>query len=97
MNIPDILILRLFVLRIGKKNANPLYRIFYGVVSPSEEVMEKPSVSEFNKLKKYCDKWFFVSTVKMAGEKTCILRVYQELLHGISLKDAFAHIGVDTS
>lgn len=97
MNISDILILRLFVLRIGKKNANPLYRIFYGVVSPSDEVMEKPSVSEFNKLKKYCDKWFFVSTVKMAGEKTRILGVYQELLHGISLKDAFAHIGVDTS
>lgn len=97
MNISDILILRLFVLRIGKKNANPLYRIFYGVVSPSDEVMEKPSVSEFNKLKKYCDKWFFVSTVKMAGEKTRILRVYQELLHGISLKEAFAHIGVDTS
>lgn len=97
MNIPDILILRLFVLRIGKKNANPLYRIFYGVISPSEEAMQKPSVSEFNKLKKYCDKWFFVSTVKMAGEKTRILRVYQELLYGISLKDAFAHIGVDTS
>lgn len=97
MNIPDILILRLFVLRIGKKNENPLYRIFYGVISPSEEAMQKPSVSEFNKLKKYCDKWFFVSTVKMAGEKTRILRVYQELLHGISLKDAFAHIGVDTS
>ena len=97
MNIPDILILRLFVLRIGKKNANPLYRIFYGVVSPSDEVMEKPSVSEFNKLKKYGEKWFFVSTVKMAGEKTRILRVYQELLHGISMKDAFAHIGVDTS
>lgn len=97
MNISDILILRLFVLRIGKKNANPLYRIFYGVVSPSDEIMEKPSVSEFNKLKKYDDKWFFVSSVKMAGEKTRILRVYQELLHGISLKDAFAHIGVDTS
>lgn len=97
MNISDILILRLFVLRIGKKNANPLYRIFYGVVSPYEEEMEKPSVSEFNKLKKYDDKWFYVSSVKMAGEKTRILRVYQELLHGISLKDAFAHIGVDTS
>lgn len=97
MNISDILILRLFVLRIGKKNANPLYRIFYGVVSPSEEVMEKPSVSEFNKLKKYDDKWFYVSSVKMAGERSRILRVYQELLHGISLKDAFAHIGLDTS
>ena len=97
MNISDILILRLFVLRIGKKNANPLYRIFYGVVSPYEEAMQKPSVSEFNKLKKYDDKWFYVSSVKMAGEKTRILGVYQELLHGISLKDAFAHIGVDNS
>ena len=54
-------------------------------------------MSEFNKLKKYDDKWFYVSSVKMAGERTRILRVYQELLRGVSLKDAFAHIGVDTS
>ena len=95
-NIYDILILRLFVLRIGKKKSNPQYRIFYGVISPYDEVMTSPSVSDFNELKKYGDKLFYSGIIKMACEKKRILGVYDDLLKGISLKEAFANWGIES-
>lgn len=93
----DILILRLFILRIGKKKSNPKYRIFYGVVSPYDEVMTIPSVSDFTKLKKYGDKWFYTGIIKMACEKERILGIYDDFLKGLSLKETFAHWGIDSS
>lgn len=97
MSLYDILMFRLFVLRIGKRKSNSLYRIFYGVVSPYDEAMYSPSVSDFTKLKKYGDKWFYTGVIKIACEKERILGIYDELLKGVSLREAFAHWGVDTS
>lgn len=91
------MILRLFVLRIGKSNAQPIYRIAYGVMTPTVEAMEKPVEVPFAELGKYGAVRYYVGQLFIAVDRDRMLGVYTDLVSGISVKQAFDRWGIDST
>lgn len=93
---PEIkhLSLRLFILRIGEDKNNPIYRIAYGVVSPSDHAMEKATGSDFSKLGSYDNKKVFLGSISICSEIESILGIYEALSIGNSLKESLRRYGI---
>lgn len=93
---PEIkhLSLRLFILRIGEDKNNPIYRIAYGVVSPSDHAMEKATGSDFSKLGSYDNKKIYLASISICSEIESILGIYEALSIGSSLKESLRRYGI---
>lgn len=93
---PEIkhLSLRLFILRIGEGKNNPIYRIAYGVVSPSDHAMEKATGSDFSKLGSYDNKKIYLASISICSEIESILGIYEALSIGNSLKESLRRYGI---
>ena len=93
---PEIkhLSLRLFILRIGEDKNNPIYRIAYGVVSPSDHSLEEATGSEFSKLGSYGNKKVFLGSISIFSEREKVLGVYDALSIGSSLKESLDRYGI---
>lgn len=93
---PEIkhLSLRLFILRIGEDKKNPIYRIAYGVVSPSDHAMEKATGSDFSKLGSYDNKKIYLASISICSEIESILGIYEALSIGNSLKESLRRYGI---
>ena len=93
---PEIkhLSLRLFILRIGEGKNNPIYRIAYGVVSPSDHSLEEATGSEFSKLGSYGNKKVFLGSISIFSEREKVLGVYDALSIGSSLKESLDRYGI---
>lgn len=93
---PEIkhLSLRLFILRIGEDKNNPIYRIAYGVVSPSDHSLEEATGSEFSKLGSYGNKKVFLGSISIFSEREKVLGIYDALSIGSSLKESLDRYGI---
>lgn len=93
---PEIkhLSLRLFILRIGEDKNNPIYRIAYGVVSPSDHSLEEATGSEFSKLGSYGNKKIYLGSISIFSEREIILGIYDALSIGNSLKESLDRYGI---
>ncbi len=91
------LLLRLFILRIGKDKSKAIYRIAYGVITPNVNVMSEPNISEFSEMLSCGGKKFYTGIVTMACEREKIIGVYEDLSRGAFLKDSFAKWGISTN
>lgn len=91
------MLLRLFILRIGKDKSKASYRIAYGVITPNVNVMPKPNISEFSETLSCGGKKFYTGVITMACEREKILGVYEDLSIGVSLKDSFEKWGILTN
>lgn len=93
---PEIkhLSLRLFILRIGEDKNNPIYRIAYGVVSPSDHSLEEATGSEFSKLGSYGNKKVFLGSISIFSEREKVLGIYDALSIGNSLKESLRRYGI---
>lgn len=93
---PEIkhLSLRLFILRIGEDKNNPIYRIAYGVVSPSDHSLEEATGSEFSKLGSYGNKKVFLGSFSIFSEREKVLGIYDALSIGSSLKESLDRYGI---
>lgn len=93
---PEIkhLSLRLFILRIGEDKKNPIYRIAYGVVSPSDHAMEKATGSDFSKLGSYGNKKIYLGSISIFSDREIILGIYDALSIGNSLKESLDRYGI---
>ena len=93
---PEIkhLSLRLFILRIGEDKNNPIYRIAYGVVSPSDHSLEEATGSEFSKLGSYGNKKVFLGSISIFSEREKVLGIYDALSIGNSLKNSLERYGI---
>ena len=93
---PEIkhLSLRLFILRIGEGKNNPIYRIAYGVVSPSDHSLEEATGSEFSKLGSYGNKKVFLGSISIFSEREKVLGIYDALSIGSSLKESLDRYGI---
>ena len=93
---PEIkhLSLRLFILRIGEDKNNPIYRIAYGVVSPSDHVMEKATGSDFSKLGSYDNKKIYLASISICSEREKVLGIYDALSMGNPLKTSLNKYGI---
>lgn len=85
--------LRLFILRIGEDKNNPIYRIAYGVVSPSDHSMEKATVSKFSQFGSYGNKKVYLGSISIFSEREIILGIYDALSIGNSLKEILDRYG----
>ena len=86
--------LSLFILRIGEDKNNPIYRIAYGVVSPSDHSMEKATVSKFSQFGSYGNKKVYLGSISISSEREIILGIYEALSIGNSLKDSLERYGI---
>lgn len=91
------LLLRLFILRIGKDKSKAIYRIAYGVITPNVNAMSEPNISEFSEMLSCGGKKFYTGIVTMACEREKIIGVYEDLSSGVSLKDSFAKWSISTN
>lgn len=93
---PEIkhLSLRLFILRIGEGKKNPIYRIAYGVVIPSDHSLEEATGSEFSKLGSYGNKKVYLGSISISSEREIILGIYDALSIGNSLKESLDRYGI---
>lgn len=93
---PEIkhLSLRLFILRIGEDKNNPIYRIAYGAVVPSDHSMEKATMSEFSQLGSYGNKKVYLGSISISSEREIILGIYDALSIGNSLKGSLERYGI---
>lgn len=93
---PEIkhLSLRLFILRIGEDKNNPIYRIAYGVVSPSDHAMEKATGSDFSKLGSYDNKKIYLASISICSEREKVLGIYDALSMGNPLKTSLNKYGI---
>ena len=93
---PEIkhLSLRLFILRIGEDKNNPIYRIAYGVVSPSDHSLEEATGNEFSKLGSYGNKKVFLGSISIFSEREKVLGIYDALSIGNSLKNSLERYGI---
>lgn len=86
--------LRLFILRIGEDKNNPIYRIAYGVVSPSDHSMEKATVSKFSQFGSYGNKKVYLGSISIFSEGEKVLGIYDALSMGNSLKTSLNKYGI---
>lgn len=86
--------IRLFVLRVGKKNEE--WRVAYGAVSPALEKTDRPIISGSEHIGS-CEHGS-ISTRKIiwSGERDDVLGVFDALSQGLGLKATFLNYGVDT-
>ena len=93
---PEIkhLSLRLFILRIGEDKNNPIYRIAYGAVIPSDYSLEKATVSDFSQLARYGNKKVYLGSISIFSEREIILGIYDALSIGNSLKESLDRYGI---
>ena len=93
---PDIkyLSLRLFILKIGEDKNNPIYRIAYGVVSPSDHSMGEATGSKFSKLGSYGNKKVYLGSISIFSEREKVLGIYDALSMGNSLKESLDRYGI---
>lgn len=89
--------LRLFILRIGKRTAHPVYRIAYGVAYPTHDSMSETNVSQFNELGTFNGRKYYVAIATIAYESTRIIGLYNDLGAGLSLHQALTHWGIAPS
>lgn len=92
----DYMILRLFILRIGKGKTDAEYRVAYGVVSPATSKMTEAFYTDFTTLGTFGKRCAW-NTILFASDTGIILSIYEDLLKGISVKDAFTRHGIDVS
>ena len=92
----DYMILRLYILRIGKRNEKCAYKIAYGVVTQSVNKTGDAIFSDFTSFGTYGKKCS-LGTILLALESDVIISIYEELLKGISLKSVFQKWGVNTN
>lgn len=93
---PEIkhLSLRLFILRIGEDKNNPIYRIAYGAVIPSDYSLEKATVSDFSQFESYGNKKIYLGSISIFSEREIILGIYDALSIGNSLKESLDRYGI---
>lgn len=93
---PEIkhLSLRLFILRIGEDKNNPIYRIAYGAVIPSDYSLEKATVSNFSQFESYGNKKIYLGSISIFSEREIILGIYDALSIGNSLKESLDRYGI---
>lgn len=93
---PEIkhLSLRLFILRIGEDKENPIYRIAYGVVIPSDHSLEEVTGSEFSKLGSYGNKKVYLGSISISSEREKVLGIYDALSMGNPLKTSLNKYGI---
>lgn len=93
---PEIkhLSLRLFILRIGEDKENPIYRIAYGVVIPSDHSLEEATGSEFSKLGSYGNKKVYLGSISISSEREKVLGIYDALSMGNPLKTSLNKYGI---
>lgn len=94
----DYMILRLFILRIGKGKGktDAEYRVAYGVVSPATSNMTEAVYTDFTTLGTFGKRCAW-ATILFASDTGVILSIYEDLLKGVSVKDAFTRHGIDVS
>ena len=92
----DYMILHLFILRIGKGKTDAEYRVAYGVVSPATSKMTEAVYTDFTTLGTFGKRCAW-ATILFASDTGIILSIYEDLLKGISMKDAFTRHGIDVS
>lgn len=89
------LIFRLFILRIGNNKNKAEYRIAYGVVNPASSPMTKPNISGSTDLGSFGGHKCSMYVVLMADTRDKIVGIYEDLIQGISIKEAFNKRGID--
>lgn len=88
----DKMIMRLFVLRIGKAD----YCIAYGVFTPCLKVMSEPVISQASHKGRCEHGKLYLRKVIFATDKDVIMGIFDDLAKGISLKTSFVRWGVST-
>ena len=89
------MVICLFCLRIGK-SSEP-WRIAYGLVTPSQTIMPKPSVSETEDIGSCKHGRMSIRKVIFSEKSETINGIFDDLAKGISLKNSFVQRGIDTS
>lgn len=93
----DNMIMRLFVLRIGNKKEDRIYRLAYGAFRPCLEKMAEPKVSDSSATICNCEYGKVVfRKVVWATDRDTILGIFDDLVKGISLKTSFEKWGACT-
>ena len=92
----DYMILRLFVLRIGKGKTDAEYRVAYGIVSPATSKMTEAVYTNFTTLGTFGKRYAW-ATILLASDTDVILSIYEDLLKGASVKDTFTRYGFDVT
>ena len=89
------MVICLFCLRIGK-SGEP-WRIAYGLVTPSQTIMPKPSVSEPEDIGSCQHGRMSIRKVIYSEKREIVYGIFDDLAKGISLKTSFNLRGIDSS
>lgn len=90
----DYLIIRLFILKIGKGKEES-YKIAYGVVTPTANKMTKAVYTAFTNFGSFGKKCA-LGTIMFASDSDIIISIYNDLLKGVSVKTAFTKWDINT-
>lgn len=90
------MMIRLFILQIGKSKNGRIYRVAYGVCTPYPGEINAPFVSEPEEIGSCEHGKLYVRKIVWASTHNSIMAIYKDLASGISLKTIFEKWGINT-